>query len=244
MKKTVDLAIVIPTLNEQNYIGKLLDSIAEQTVFPKEIVVVDAKSQDKTISEIKKRQKKLPLKYFQIPKYTISRQRNYGAERTSAQNILFLDADVCLKKKDTLEKYMAEVLERKPDIATATILPLSNHWKNKVLFWGTDVVFRASKPIWPMVLAINIYVKREVLKKSGGFDEEIAFAEDHEFLQRVIKDGAKFMFLNKPKIYTSTRRMEYEGRIRYVLKMARSLYYNLFYGYHRNPTKYEYGHFK
>src|SRR6476659_2031064 len=99
----LDLAIVIPTLNEEHYIGILLDSIASQTVLPKEIVVVDAESKDKTIEEIKRRQspstdaqdiKHLPqLKYFQIPKYTISRQRNLGVKKTSSEFILFLDAD-------------------------------------------------------------------------------------------------------------------------------------------------------
>ncbi len=58
-KIIIDLAIIIPTLNEEHFIGRLLDSIISQSVMPKELVIVDAYSKDKTIAEIKKRQKKL-----------------------------------------------------------------------------------------------------------------------------------------------------------------------------------------
>ena len=50
-KAVVDLAIIIPTLNEEHFIGRLLDSLIKQTVRPKELVVVDAFSKDKTIEE-------------------------------------------------------------------------------------------------------------------------------------------------------------------------------------------------
>ena len=112
--KQLDLAIVIPTLNEEHYIGRLLDSIAKQTVKPKEIVVVDAFSKDLTGEEVQKRMKKLKnLKLFRLPKHTISKQRNFGANNTSAKHILFLDADGQLKDPDTLKKYMDEVERRR-----------------------------------------------------------------------------------------------------------------------------------
>ena len=91
-KQVLDLAIVIPTLNEEKYIGGLLESIARQSVQPSEVVIVDAFSKDKTEEEVKKWAKKIPqLKFYQIPKDTISKQRNYGVKKTKASRILFLD---------------------------------------------------------------------------------------------------------------------------------------------------------
>ena len=50
----IDLAIIIPTLNEEHFIGYLLDSIIRQNIQPKEIVIVDAYSKDTTLDIAKK----------------------------------------------------------------------------------------------------------------------------------------------------------------------------------------------
>ena len=42
------ISIIIPTLNEEKYLTHLLESIKKQSIAPKEIIVVDALSQDKT----------------------------------------------------------------------------------------------------------------------------------------------------------------------------------------------------
>lgn len=244
MVKKLDLSVVIPTLNEEKYIGKLLDSIAYQTISPKEIVIVDAFSQDKTINEIKKRQKKLPqLKYFQIPKDTISKQRNFGAKKTRSKHILFLDADMNLKQKDALEVYIEEIEKNKPDIASATNLPDSNYWKDKLFFKSMDAFFKLTKPIWPMANTMNLYITRDMFNKVGGFDEEVRIGEDHELIQRVVKNKGKFIFLKQPKLHTSVRRLEMTGRRKFILLMGFSLLAVIFIGYKKNPTKYEFGKF-
>lgn len=244
--KFLDLAIVIPTLNEERYIGNLLDSILKQTVLPKEIVVVDAYSEDKTADEIKKRLKRLPqLKFYQIPKYTISRQRNFGARKTKGEHILFLDADSQLKDPKTLEKYFEEILEKKPDLAAATNLPISNFWKDILYFASIDLLFKTTKPFWPVADGRNMYIRRKMFKQIGGFDEEIVIGEDHELVQRLVKNGGKFIFLEKPKIYNSARRYNEEGRRNFTLKMFRSFLHVVKNGYRNNPiqSEYEFGKF-
>ncbi len=264
--KFANLAIVIPTLNEEKYIGMLLDSISAQTVQPKEIVVVDAFSKDLTEEVVNNRKSNLPqLQFFQIPKSTISRQRNFGVKKTTADHILFLDADVFLKREDCLEKYYQEIMEKNPDLAAATNLPADKPGveneerdrlgvrrfrtavkkaENTAIFVAADVAFKATKPVWPMAMGINLYVKRSAFEKTGGFDEKLRFAEDHELVQRMCKAGNKFVFLKHPKIYTSTRRIEDEGKFQYITKMLISFFHNVTKGYKNNPTKYKYGHFK
>ncbi len=243
--KTISLAIIIPTLNEEYFIGDLLDSIAKQTVWPKEIVVVDAYSPDNTISEIKKRQKSLPqLKFYQIPRSTISKQRNLGVSKTRSEHILFLDADMELKQKDTLERYYNEVLEKKPDCAAAINLPNSNYWKDNIFFKLENLLFKVSQSIWLIVTARNLYIKRELFNKIGGFDEQVAVAEDQELVHRVIKKRGKFTFLEDSSIYTSTRRVEKEGRRKYFLKMAKFGFKIAMLGHRKSNIKYEFGNFK
>lgn len=240
-KKTIDLAIVIPTLNEEEYIGGLLDSIVTQTVSPKEIAVVDAFSKDKTEEVVKKYFKKLPqLSFYQIQKHTISRQRNLGVKNTTALRILFLDADTALKDKDTLEKYFAEVEAKDADLAVALNYPLSNHWKDKAYFQAANLGTKVGKHIWPAAVAINLYCKRIVFEKLKGFDETIKVGEDFELVQRFAKAGVVYEVLEQPKVHTSVRRLIKEGRIRFVLKMINSFFNVQIYGYKKNPTAKEY----
>lgn len=241
MGKVIDLAIVIPTLNEEKYIGGLLDSLIVQTVQPKEVAVVDAFSRDKTEQEVRKRQKGLPqLKFYQIPKSTISRQRNFGVKKTSASRILFLDADTVLIDSDTLEKYFAEVEEKDPGLAVALNYPLSNHWKDKAYFQAANLGTRVGKHVWPAAVGINIYCKRPIFEKLGGFDEKVKIGEDFELVQRFAKAGVLYEILEQPKIHTSVRRLRKEGRIRFVIKMINSFINVHLYGYRKNPTAKEY----
>lgn len=243
-KAIIDLSIIIPTLNEEHFIGYLLDSIAHQSVLPKEVVVVDAYSRDKTVFEIRKRQAVLPqLKVFRVPRYTISRQRNFGVKQTSAAHLLFLDADTELRGKDLLKRYFEVVLKKKPDLAIATNKPSTEYWKDKVYFRAMDLIFKISKPIWPMATCMNMYIRREMFEKIGGFDDSIAVGEDLELVNRVVKRGGKFSIISDPKVHTSPRRFEREGRIRFALKASRSFIRIVRHGYRDIPIEYEFGHF-
>lgn len=244
MPKIINLAIVIPTLNEEKFIGILLDSIKKQTVWPKEIIVVDGSSTDKTILEIKKRQKDLPqLKFFQIPKYTISRQRNYGVSKSKSEHILFLDADVKLISPKTLEDYWKTIQKTKLDAIMAPNFPLSNSIRDYLLYKVTHGVMALSSntKIWPMAVGTNLYFNRKIFSKVGGFDEEVRVAEDFELVQRVVKNGGRYKVVRHPKIHSSVRRLRKEGRLRFFWKLGVSGYYIKKYGFRKNPIHYEFG---
>ncbi len=243
-KQIIDFAIVIPTLNEEHFVGYLLDSIIQQSVLPKEIVVVDAYSRDKTINEIRKRQKLLPqLKVFRIPRFTIARQRNFGVKQTTASHLLFLDADTELRDKDALITYYKQIIKRRCDLAMATNKPTTDYWKDDMFFRAMDLIFRISKSVWPMATGMNMFVRREVFEMTKGFDESIAVGEDFELVNRIVKSGGKFSIISNPKIYASPRRFAKEGRIRFALKSTRSFFTVVRHGYKSNPMKYEFGHF-
>lgn len=243
--RILNLAIVIPTLNEEGYIGNLLDSIEFQTVQPREIVVVDAFSQDQTIKEIKKRQKFLPnLKYFQILKYSISRQRNLGVFKTNSSHILFLDADMYLKDKKTLEKYWKKIKTKKPDVCVAENWPDCNSLKGFIYFMGENYILQGLKPFWPAGTSRNMYVSRKSFLKVKGFDEQVFVGEDMDIVQRMVKKGMKFRILRTPRLYTSTRRLDKDGLRNHIFKMMRSFLYVTKNGYRGNPIEYEFGSFK
>lgn len=242
MKKVIELSIVIPTLNEEHYIGTLLSSIFNQTVCPEQIFIIDAFSKDQTRQVVKNYQKKLPqLQFYQIPKYSISRQRNFGVTKSKSTHILFLDADMELRNSDTLEKYFSKVKRDSPDIAAAINHPDTQYWKDKIYFKSMEFTWWVLKPFWPIVTTMNLYIKKEPFLKIGGFDEEIKVGEDIELVQRMVRKGYRFAIFRQPKMYTSARRIASEGRVRFITKMLRSWAQVSKHGFRDLHIEYEFG---
>ena len=55
----MSVSVVITTKNESSSIGALIHSLGAQTLLPKEVIIVDAYSDDDTVEKIKKNQKSL-----------------------------------------------------------------------------------------------------------------------------------------------------------------------------------------
>ena len=51
---SMKVSIVIPTLNEENYVGFVLSDIARQTRKAHEVIVIDGTSQDATASVVER----------------------------------------------------------------------------------------------------------------------------------------------------------------------------------------------
>lgn len=244
-KKVLDISIIIPTLNEQYYIGELLDSLLKQTVQPKEIIVVDALSSDNTAEEIKKRiNPTAAISFFSVPKSTIAKQRNYGVTKSTGSHLLFLDADMLLLKKDTLKKLWMKIQRNEPDVATCYVMPLSDEVKDKLLYGTGNVIASVMRPIKPMGTTMNLYTKRSVFESLHGFSQKVRVGEDFEFISRVSKGGFNFHVYMAPVFYTSIRRLKYEGRRKFIAKLFKSIVFVQRYGHAKNPIPYDFGKFR
>ena len=91
------LSIIIPTLNEEKYLPKLLESIKKQSFKDYEIIVADANSKDKT--------RKIARDYgCKITSGGIlpAVARNNGAKKAAGEILLFIDAD-CIIENNFLQ---------------------------------------------------------------------------------------------------------------------------------------------
>lgn len=204
------VSIVIPTFNEERFLPNLLTSIKNQTVSPKEILIVDAFSIDQT-RDVAKR--------FgcQIIKGGLpAKARNNGAKLASEEILLFLDADVVLPPA-FLERTITEMNERKLDIASCFMTPRSSLKVDRFLHQFANQYMRVTQKFHPHIPGACIFVKKAVHEKIGGFDESLILAEDHDYIRRAKKQG-KFSYLKSYKIPISVRRLTEEGRVKVILK--------------------------
>lgn len=203
------ISVVIPTLNEESYVGGILADLAKQTVGPLEIVVVDAQSLDRT----KKIVHAFPgVKFIEFER-SVSRQRNKGAAQVNGDVIVFLDADTRIKES-FLGDVIADFEKRGLDVACPLYVSDSSNVLTRLMFWYVNVIFILLQTILPSGAGPCIVVKREVFCAQFGFKEEQNF-EDMEWIRRV---GGKYRFgIILKKVVVSDRRFRTYGMFRMIV---------------------------
>lgn len=230
------LTIVIPTKNEEAYLPRLLESIQGQTLQPYEIIVADAHSTDRTREIARAHGAKV------VEGGMISLGRNAGARVAQTDYMLFLDADVELRDPNFLEKAIGEMIERKLDLATCDVFPLSDQYIDHFLHKAYNTYARAWGSLYPHAPGFCMLVRRNLHEKIGGFDEEVTFCEDHDYARRATNHG-RFGFLTSTKIPVSIRRLDRDGRMKIAIKYMLAELHLAFLGPIRhNRFRYTFGH--
>ena len=215
------LSIIIPTLNEEKYLPKLLESIKRQSFKDYEIIVADFNSRDKTRKIAKKY--KCKIVNGGIP----SVAKNNGAKIAKGDMLFFIDAD-CIVAKSFLHKALNEIKSRNLDISDCYIWPISNKIFDNIFFSLFNFWVYITQFFYPNA-ASGIFCKKDIHQKIKGFDEDIKLSEDMDYAKRAGKCG-KFRILKTAKVYTSTRRFEEEGRLKVSLYLFFSGCYRLLFG--------------
>jgi glycosyltransferase involved in cell wall biosynthesis len=223
-ENTIKFSIVIPTLNEEHYVGVLLTALCNQDFKDVEITVVDANSLDKTKEVVESFKDKLDLMFVVSPQKGVSFQRNYGAKLSKYKDLIFFDADVEPEIK-FLSKIANYIQKNPADFLTSWNIPISPRLVDRLIYWVHNQIFyEASKNILPSAVGTFMYVKKEVFQVVGGFDESFSFAEDSDLARRIFNKGYKYVLLKDPKIRVSVRRFELEGRASLIIKYLKIVF--------------------
>ena len=232
--KNFAFSIIIPTLNEEESLPVLLQTIATQSYKNFEVIIADCFSKDKTrlvALSFKDRIGKLIV--IQKKFKNVSQARNYGASLAKNEFLIFFDADIKIEKK------FLEEINKKANLYNLDALTVWNRAekgiKGKFIFTLMNISMTLFQKIKPAANGPCIIVKKRLFKKAGGFDEEITFGEDFDLIQRLVRNGAKFGVFSKPILYVSTRRFEKEGLILSLYKSLKAIYHQLFLGPIKKP---------
>lgn len=240
MKK---LSVVIPTLNEEKYVGTILNDILNNTYKDYEIIVSDSGSEDKTKEVVKRFMANYPNVRWVDAKKGAAAARNDGALHAKGEYILFLDADQRIPN-NFIENSMKEMEEKSLDIGGHYARPNTNQFIDK-LFWFVvnNLIFRPGQYISPAgSTGTGLIVKRNFHEKIKGFDEDIHVTHDHDYVKRVSKLG-KFKMLKSVKSKFNMRRFDEEGRIKIYVKYISLILFHLVRS-KKTPFKYEFGKHK
>ncbi|MFA5228225.1 MAG: glycosyltransferase [Candidatus Paceibacterota bacterium] len=231
------ISIIIPTLNEENNLKRILDPIKNSKFKDYEVIIADAGSTDGTL--------KVASDYgCIITKGGLpAKGRNSGAQIAKGDIFLFLDADIDIRPYDFLYQASKRFNEKKLDIASFPIYPQKNNlymnpFTLNIFYNIPQFIFQ---DIFPMG-AMGIMVKKELFEKVGGFDETISLAEDHYFIRQADITG-KFGIISSVRIYMPLRRFETDGYFRTAFKYL-FCGIRLIFSKPTKNVKYDFGHYK
>ena len=194
------ISAVITTYNDGAVLADALQSVADQTLMPEEILVIDDGSEPPTapaIIDAFKAETGLAVKYVWQANAGPSAARNTGLDRASQEYVAYLDSD---------DRWLCDHLERKHFKLSNSDLTYSTAYNGFVEFDDSSGrllrTIRTKKsydgPIEEALLGVPDGVpagmqfqmhRRQALLGVGGFDENLRVNEDFDLLLRLGKAG-------------------------------------------------------
>lgn len=234
------ISVVIPTLNEEKYIGNLLESLAKQDFSEGiEVVIADANSTDKT-REVAEKYRSIFSRLSIIEGGWQAIGRNRGAKNSIGDPIFFIDADIILPVPNFLHTTVDYFRNKNLAIATSYLKPLSHKKIDHFLVGASNWIYFLAKFIRPLG-AMNIVASRTAFERGGGYPENTVMSEDHDFVLNCSRHGRYGILPGF--VYFSVRRFEKEGRLNLAYKYLKASVYRVIFGPITKPIfKYEYGY--
>ena len=194
------ISVVIPLYNKEAEIERTLLSVINQSLKPREIIVVDDGSTDSSADIVRQIIERYPEHNIRLVSQTnagVSAARNRGIEEATGEYIALLDGDDCY-----LTGYIAEVCR------LMTYYPASDCFSTGFDIVNHDKRIAAPCPehegeINPAVEAMlggypiipsTATIRRSTLQTVGGFPVSMRMGEDQWVWVRLMQHGAKFCF--------------------------------------------------
>ena len=237
MPESTSLSAVIPALNEERHIGSLLPDLFGQTRKAEEVIVVDAGSEDATVSVVER----FPDVTLLAGSPPVAVGRNLGGKSARGDVLIFLDADVRLERR-FFEDFLKEFEDRRLDIACPLYVPYRSTLAIRSIHTFFNLLFKASEKHMPSGAGHCIAIRGELFRESRGFDPSLKF-DDIELIRRLAR-GRSFGIVSK-RAYVSDRRYKEHGVLKTVSRyLLMSLFFLL--GKYRwaNYIDYEFGNHK
>ena len=196
----VDISVIIPFHNREQYFEECLDSVLRQTFPPHEIIVVDDGSHQHAHEFLERF-----VKHIQIIRHPSSQgccaARNTGITAAQGNLIAFLDDDD-LWEPSKLETQMAYLRDHQECDAVHTGLTVFYANGTERVFDQKPAIMRIEDALtYPShVILSSFLIRTEIIRRVGGFDSGLTACEDRELSIRLVEAGCQIHFIPKPLI--------------------------------------------
>jgi len=225
------VSIVIIAKNEPR-IKYTLESLANQTIKPYEVLVVVDDLNDVSAKIAKEYFDKLPIKIVLNDTPGYGGARKTGVEHASGDIIAFIDAD-CIADKDWIKNLIEVFTKGDVLVQAGKVIEIKSLDEISIALKQSDnegIEFLKFAP------TMNFAFSRKLLSIIGNFDPEFSEGgEDLDFCIRLIKAGHRILYNPNAKVYhlkhrSSLRKAWRDGksRARVFIKHSMALLSNAF----------------
>jgi len=201
------ISVIIPCRNEEQFIGKCLDSVISND-YPKDklqVLVVDGMSKDSTRNIIRAYEKQHSfIKLLDNPKRITSCALNLGIKSSQGDLILWMSAHNEYEN-EYISKCLHYLQKFSADAVGGIIKPVArtNNLVGKAVCIAISHPFGvgssahktgAKNPQWADT-AFGTCYKKEIFEKIGTFNEDLVRGQDMEFSLRLKKAGMKTLLV-------------------------------------------------
>ncbi len=169
------VSIIIPALNEEKNIERILKSIQNQSYKNIEAIVVDDGSSDRTA--------KIAQQYtnhvYERKHAERSVQRNFGAKKAKGKYLIFLDADMELSKN-----VVKQCIELSKNNVKALVIPEKTTGEG---FFARIKKFEREMYMGDLNVEVARFFEKKVFEEVGGYDPKLTGPEDYDLPYRVSK---------------------------------------------------------
>lgn len=195
-KKDPKITVVTCTYNSEKFLEKCLKSIEIQTYKNIEHVINDSYSTDKTLKIIEKyikkhkRKKDYEIKFFQSPPKSVGNALNTATKRATGDIIHYLHSDDYYLDNKSLQRAV-DYFNKNPDKVWVTGNFLIQAKGRKIIIPQSYILRVAPKRALSVMNIIhheNTFVKTNMIRKYGGFNEEKGLVVEYSLWLKMIKD--------------------------------------------------------
>lgn len=189
--------LVVATVDREDELGRLLDSLEAQDYPRLRILVVDQNDDDR-VAKLLAGRRGLDASRLESPR-GLSRARNVGLERVSADLVAFPDDD-CVYPPGLVRR-VAERFARDSDLDGLTGRARDAAGTSSAS-WKTDAAVLTDRNLWNRAISFTIFLRRGVVETVGAFDESLGVGspklwssgEEIDYLIRAVRTGARIEY--------------------------------------------------
>lgn len=197
------ISIIIPFYNAEQYIGKCIESITNQTYSNLEIILINDGSTDKSLNIVNEfSQMDDRIKIINKQNEGVSSARNEGLKNATGNYICFVDSDDYIEK-DCLQILYNKIKSTDSDIVRANFFENKNkkiRFKKNITINMTNIeekhkiIVRAFESydfnsVWGQLISKRIL-------NNVTFDEKLKMAEDFKFNLSIIEKAKRISLIS------------------------------------------------
>lgn len=182
------ISVVVACYNKQHIICECIRSVLRQSYQDYELIIVDDGSTDGSLNAMKKFRGNGRVKIISLQHRGVSAAKNAGFKEAKGKIVLFLDGD-CILERNGLEELSKSFNNPEVGCVGGSLLALNSR---SLLAKTIELMQNGVERKWPF--GANVAYRKEVLEKTGGFDEQMDAGEDVDLFLRSQKLGFGYRF--------------------------------------------------